>query len=123
MPKTPLFRQQFRAIRARHRLALIGRNLVGALGRRRAPGTQRADHVRHAPDRVLVGDENLVAPQCEAIGPVEVLDMPVDPFGAALVVVAQQGQIADALLGDQHVAIGQYEQPPRIDEPSRSGPR
>ena len=42
--------------------------------------------------------------------------MAVDPLGVPLAVVAQQGHIAGALLGDQYVAVGQYEQPPRIDE-------
>ena len=111
-----LLRQQLRAIGAGHRLALVGRHVLGLLRRHRAAGAQCTDDVRHAPDRVLVGDEDLVAPQREAIRPVEVLDMPVDPFGAPLAVVAQQGQIAGALLGDQYVAVGQYEQPPRIYE-------
>ena len=49
---------------ARHRLALIGRHLVGALRRHRAAGAQGADDVRHAPDAVLVGDQDLVALEC-----------------------------------------------------------
>jgi hypothetical protein len=42
--------------------------------------------------------------------------MPVDPFGAPLAVVPQQGQIAGTLLGDQYVAIGQH-QPGKIADP------
>ncbi len=45
--------------------------------------------------------------------------MAVDPFGAALAIVAQQCQIAGALLGHQHIAVGEHEQTPRIGEPRR----
>ena len=111
-----LLGQHLRAIGAGHRLALVGRQLVGALRRHRAAGAQGADDVRHPPDAVLVGDQDVVAPPGKAIGPVEVLDMAVDPHRVALAVVAQQGQIAGALLGDQHVAVGQHQQAPRIGE-------
>ena len=80
--------QHLGAIGARHRLALIGRHLVGALRRHRAAGAQGADDVRHEPDAVLVGDQDLVALECRAIRLVEVLDMAIDPNRAALAVVA-----------------------------------
>ncbi len=115
----PFLGQHLRAVGAGHRLALIGRHLIGPLRRRRPAGAQCADDVRHPPDPVLVGDQELVVPPGEAIGPVEILDMTVDPFGVALAVVAQQGQIAGALLGDQHVAVGQHEKPPWVREPAR----
>jgi hypothetical protein len=73
--------------------------------------------MRHPPDAVLVGHQEFVAPPGQTIGPVEVLDMAVDPFGATLAVIAQQGQVAGALLGDQDIAIGQHEQAARIDQP------
>ena len=113
MPKTPFFGQHLRAISARHGLALVGRQLVGALRRYRAPCAQCADDVRHAPDAVLVGDQDVVAPERKAIGFVEVFDMTIDPLGAALAIVAQQRQIAGTLLGDQHVPVGQHQQAPR----------
>jgi hypothetical protein len=50
------------------------------------------------------------------MGSVEVLDVALDPSGAAAAVVAQQRQVAGALLGNQHVAVGQNEQAPRIDQ-------
>jgi len=37
--------------------------------------------MRHLPDAVLVGDEKVVALPGEPVGPIEVLDMAVDPFG------------------------------------------
>ena len=114
-----LFGQHLRAIGAGHRLALIRRQRVGALRRYRAAGAQGADDVRHPPDAVLVGHQDVVTPEGKAIGLVEVLDMPVDPNRAALAVVAQQGQIAGTLLGDQHIAVGQHQQAPRIGETGR----
>ena len=112
-----LFGQHLRPIGAGHRLALIGRHLVDALRRHRAAGAECADIVGHAPDAVLVGHQETVVAPGEAIGPVEVLDMAIDPFGPAFSVVAQQRQIARTLLGHQHVAIGQHEQAPRIGQP------
>jgi hypothetical protein len=43
--------------------------------------------------------------------------MAVDPFGVTLAVVAQQRQVAGALLGHQHVTVGEHEQATWIDEP------
>jgi len=68
------------------------------------------------PSKGEVGDQELVAPQRETVRPVEVLDVAVDPLGVPLAVVAQQSEITGALLGNQDVAIGEHEQPPRIDE-------
>jgi hypothetical protein len=45
--------------------------------------------VRHAPDAVLVGHQDVVAPERKAIRLVEILDMAIDPLGATLAVVAQ----------------------------------
>jgi hypothetical protein len=35
--------------------------------------------MRHGPDAVLVGDQHMIALPGEAVRPVEILDMPVDP--------------------------------------------
>src|SRR5882672_5846447 len=113
------FGQQLRAVGAGYRLALVSRYLVGALRRLRAARTERADDVRHAPDAVLVGDEEVVVAPSEAVGPVEVLDIAIDPFGTTFAVVPQQGEIPGALLGHQHIAIGQHEQPARVGETGR----
>ena len=114
-----LLGQELGAVGPRHRLALLGRHVGGLLRRRRAAGAHRADDMRHAPDPVLVGDQELVAAPGEAVGPVQVLDMAVDPFGAALAVVAQQRQIPGALFGDQHIAIRQHQQTARVDQADR----
>ena len=45
--------------------------------------------------------------------------MAIDPDRTARAVVAQQGQIPGTLLGDQHVAVGQHQQPPRIGKTGR----
>src|SRR5436190_23637312 len=89
-PKDALFGQHLRAIGAGDRLALIGRHLVDALWRLGAPGAQRADIVRYAPDAILIGHQHIAVPPGEPVGPVEVLDMPIDPLGAPLAIVAQQ---------------------------------
>src|SRR5262249_59561478 len=81
--KYALFGQHLRAIGARHRFALVWRHLVGALRRHRPAGAQRADDMRHPPDAVLVGHQDFVAPECQAIRPVEVLDVAIDPDGMA----------------------------------------
>ena len=62
------------------------------------------------------GDQDGVVAPGQAVGPVEVLDMALDSSGAAAAVVAQQRQVAGALLGNQHVAVGQGEEAPRIEE-------
>ncbi len=111
--------EQLRAIRARYRLALVRWHVGRLLRRLRTARAQCPDDVRHAPDAVLVGYQQLVAAPGQAVGFVEVLDMPVDPFGAALAIIAQQGQIAGALLGDQDIAIGQHEQAARVDQSGR----
>jgi hypothetical protein len=70
------------------RLAFVRRHLVDALGL----GASRAEcseNVRHAPNAILVGDQDGVVPPGQAIGPVEVLDVALDPSGATAAVVAQ----------------------------------
>ena len=115
--KDALLGQHLGTIGARHRLALLGRHLVGALRRHRAAGAQCADDVRHSPDAILVAHQDIAVSPGEAVGPVQILDMAVDPDGMAPAVVAQQRQIASTLLGHQHVTVRQHEQAPRIGEP------
>jgi hypothetical protein len=73
----------------------------------------------HAPNTVLICNQQLVAAPRETIGPVQILDVAIDPFCVALAIIAQQGEIAGALLGDQHIAVGEDEEPAGIDEPTR----
>ena len=98
-----------------------GTSSARLLGRAGA-GTQRAEPMRHLPDAVLVGDQHVVVPPGEAVGPVEVLDVALDPLGLAVaVLVAQQGEIAGALLGHQHVAVRQHQQAARMLQPGGEG--
>ena len=62
--------------------------------------------MRHLPDSVLVRDQQVVALPCDPIGPIEILDMAIDPFHMTLAIVAQDSDVAGALLNHQHVAIG-----------------
>ena len=74
--------------------------------------------MRHPPYAVLVGDKKVVALPREAVGPVEVFDVAIDPLGVALAVVAQKRDVARTLLGHQHVAVGEHEEPARVRQPS-----
>lgn len=74
--------------------------------------------LRHAPNRVLIGDQQLVAAPREAVRPVEPLDV-VDPMRVTVAAVAQQGEMAGALLGHQHGAVGQHQEAARVGQPNR----
>ncbi len=70
------------------RLTLVRRNLIDALYL--APTrAECAKDVRHAPDAVLVSDENMIVLPSEAVGPVEILDMTVNPDSVAAAVIPQ----------------------------------
>jgi hypothetical protein len=73
--------------------------------------------MRHAPDRVLVGYQHMVVPPCEAIRAIEILDVAIDPRRLAVALVAQERQVAGALLGDEHVPVRQHEEAAWIGEP------
>jgi hypothetical protein len=73
--------------------------------------------MRHAPDRVLVGHQDMVVAPREAIGAIEILDVAIDPRCRAVALVAQERQVAGALLGDEHVSVRQHEEAARIGEP------
>src|SRR5437660_12064253 len=85
------------AVGAGSRLAGFRRHLIDALLLGPACA-KRAERVRHAPDAVLVRHQDVVAPPGEAIGPVEVLDVAIDPSGAPLAFVAQEREVARTLL-------------------------
>jgi hypothetical protein len=102
-------------------LALRGRHLPDGL-LHAVPGAHVAELVGHAPDPLLVGDEEVVVPPGEPIRRLEAFGVALDPLGAAIAVtVAQQRQVARHLLGDDHVPVGQNEQPPRILQAGRKG--
>ena len=86
------------------------------------PRAHVAELVRNAPDPLLVGYEEVVVPPGEPIRPLEALGVAFDPLGATIAVtVAQQREIARHLLGDDHVPVGEDEQPPRILQAGRKG--
>src|SRR5437016_622600 len=58
----------------------------------------------------------VVAPR-EAIRAIEILDVAIDPLRLAITLVAQERQIAGALLGDEHVPVWQHEEAAWIGEP------
>jgi len=108
-------------VSARNRFALFRRHLIDALIFRPA-GAQRSKDVRHTPNAILIGHQEVIVPPGEAIRSVEVLHMPFDPIGPATPgSIAQQRQIAGALLRYQHVAIGQDQQAARIDKAGYNG--
>ena len=93
-----------------------GELLRATLGRRdladrlRA-GERRPNQPRGVVDRVdaiLIGDENLLVPVGDAVGPVEAGGVTLNPFGAPVAVgVAHQHDVSAILHRDESVAIGQ----------------
>src|SRR5579863_5015569 len=106
------------AVGAGNRLALVGWHLISAQIFA-STSTQRAKTMRHAPDAVLIGHQHVVALPGEAIGSVEIFDVAIDPYGVPGAVVAQQGQVAGALLGHENIAVRQNQQASWIGETGR----
>ena len=105
-------------------LALLGRHVrdLGVAGARAR--THGAETMRHLPDAVLVGDQNLAVAPGQAIGAVQSFDVAIDPVRLAVaVVVAKQRDVADLLLGHEHVAVRQHQEPPRMLKPGGEGGR
>jgi hypothetical protein len=100
-------------------LALFGWQFVGALGRGGTARTKRPDHMRHPPNAILVGDKKVVSLPREPVRLVQVFDVAIDPLGVTRAVVAQERDVARALLHHQYVAVGEDEQPARVGEPGR----
>ena len=118
-----LLRDHVLAHHVRRRHALVRRHVGGAL-LGVAARAQGAHPVRHAPDPVLVDDEHIGVAPGETVGSVEAFRVALDPVGLAVaVLVAQQGEIAGPLLGDDDVAVGQDEKPPGIRQSGREGRR
>jgi hypothetical protein len=46
--------------------------------------------MRHLPHAALVGNQQTVALPRQAMGPVQILDVPIDPLGVSSAVIAQQ---------------------------------
>ena len=93
------------AIGSGDRPSLLRRHLINAL-RLAAPRAESAENVRHAPDAVLVGYQDVTVPPGEAVGSVKILDVAFDPLRASAAVIAQQRQIAGVLFGDQTSPFG-----------------
>jgi len=80
------------------------------------PGAHVAERMGDFPDAILIGDQDFPIAPSEAIGLIETFGVPLDEFRFALGVGAQQRQMSGLLLGDDHVAIGQNKQAPRMLE-------
>ena len=99
-------------------LAVLRRHLLGPLRGRGTPRAHGTERMRHAPDRILVGHQHMVVAPCEAIRAMEIFDMARDPRRRAVALVAQEREVAGALLGDEHVPVRQHEEAARMGEPS-----
>ena len=108
-------RDHLGAIGAGHRPSFLRRHLINAQ-RFAPPGAERAENLRHAPDTVLVGYQDVAVPPSESVGSVQILDVAFDPLRTSAAVIAQQRQIAGFLFGDQDVAVGKNKQPPGMGE-------
>ena len=119
-----LLGQHLFANKGRGGLALLGR-YVRDLGVARACArAQGAETMRHLPDAVLVGDQNLAVAPGQAIRAVQPFDVAIDPVRLAIaVVIAKQRDVADFLLGHQYVAVRQHQEPPRMYQPGGEGGR
>ena len=107
----------FLAVRRRHRLALFRRH-VGDLRLIRAAGAQRAGHMRHAPDAVLICNENEAVFVCKPVRCLEVVGKALDEVRLAVaILVPQQREISGLLLRNDDVVVGKNEQSPRMLEP------
>ena len=94
---------------------MFWRGVLGLLLARTAAGTQRTKPVRHFPDAVLIGDQHMINAPGEPIGAIEAFGVTLDPIGLAVaVLIAQLRQVADFLLGHEHVAIRQHQQTARM---------
>ena len=111
MPNTPFLVSIFSPTSDGDGLRCSGGTSAAFVSAGARAGAHRADPVRHLPDAVLVGDQHLAVAPGEAVGPVQALDVALDPVGLAVaVLVAQQRDVADLLLGHQHVAVRQHQQ-------------
>src|SRR5437764_15471760 len=91
-PEHALPRDHLCSVSARDRLALVRGHLIDFLLLGPA-STQRAELVGHLPDAVLIGDQYIAVPPCQAMRPIEILHMPFDEIGtAAAACFAQQRQ-------------------------------
>ena len=95
---------------------------MAASGPEYAPGGDRFGPralARHAPDPVLVGDEQRAVPPGQPVGPIEAPGIALARGGPPAAVVAQQQHLAFALRCHQHVAVRQHEQTARVPNAGR----
>ena len=83
-----LGRDHLRPISAEDRPALLRKQLINALCRLWATGTERSRRVRDAPDSVLVHNEHVIALPSKPVWLVEVFDVTFNPFCPTGTVVA-----------------------------------
>jgi hypothetical protein len=114
-----LGRDHLRSIGTGDGTALLRRQLISALRRLWSAGPESSRHVRHAPDSVLVCNEQVIALPSKTVWLVEILDVTLNPFRPPGAVVTQQRQVTSALLRHQNVAVWQHQQPTRICKAGR----
>ena len=85
-----------------------------------APGRRRAETVRHLPDAILIRDQHVTVTPSQPVRLVEAFGVTLNPLGVAVaILVAQQREIADPLLGNDYVTVRQHEQAARVLEAGR----
>jgi hypothetical protein len=78
----------FCAIRAVDRLSLVRRHLIDTQ-RFATSRAQGAKIVRHAPDAVLIGHQDIIVAPGKTVRPIEILDVPINPCRVPAAVAAQ----------------------------------
>src|SRR5215208_5918319 len=80
-----------------------------------AAGTQCSHPVWHFPEAVLIRYQHVVVAPGQSVGSVEAFGVTLNPVGLAIaVLVAQQREIANLLLGHEDVAVWQHQQAARM---------
>src|SRR5438067_476321 len=79
------------------------------------PWPQCPKPTRHAPDAILVGDEDLSFAPSKTVGLVEPFGMALVPFRFVLSILsAQEREVTHFLLGHDHIAVRQHQQATRV---------
>src|SRR5262245_57540532 len=100
-----LLREHFLAVEVARWLTIlrcyIGRFAIGSVS-----GADIAEFVRHLPNAVLIGNENVTLPPGQPVGLVEALRMPFDEFRLAVAIgIPEQSEMSLLLLGNDDVTV------------------
>src|SRR5947208_141247 len=97
------------------RLALLGWHFIDLLLLAAPPWAQRPKPMRHAPNAVLVRDEDVSVAPSKTVGLVEPFGMALVPFRFVLPILsAQEREVTHFLLGHDHIAVRQHQQATRV---------